>query len=195
MRSRAARLTLAMLILIGAVSVSPCIAQTQVTSLEELRRALAAGDFITVVAASGQPVAGQLTRLGTVDLDVRPDDRGGGPRNVTILLDTIQSLERPRDSVRNGTIIGAGIGAGLGGAMFISAAIIDRNEIDEWAKLYGGFALICTGIGAVIGRAVDGVQSKPHIRFDAPARRHTRISVQPVYSRGRGIGLAVSLSR
>ena len=140
MRSTLARVRLVsptVIVAFGAIGASPCIAQTRVTSLEELRRALAAGDFITVVPAVGQPVAGRLMRLGTVDLDVRlvnkraPQERG--PRDVTIPLDAIQSLERPRDSARNGAAIGAGIGAGFGGAMFVHAIVVDRNEMDEWA--------------------------------------------------------------
>ena len=71
MRSTVAHVTLVMSVALGAIA-SPCIAQTRVTSLEELRRELAAGDLVTVVPAVGPPVAGRLTRLGTVDIDLRP---------------------------------------------------------------------------------------------------------------------------
>ena len=191
--------TAAFIVEFCAIGASLCIAQTRVVPIEELRRELAAGDFITVVPAVGQPVAGRLMRLGNVDLDVRlvnkrtPQERG--PRDVTIPLDAIQSLERPRDSARNGAAIGAGIGAGFGGAMFVRAILIDRNEMDEWAAPYVGAAAVCTGIGALIGWAVDAANSKPHIRFDASSGRRTKVSVQPVFSRGRGIALAVSFSR
>ena len=182
-----------------ATGAAPCIAQTPVTSLEELRRELAVGDFITVVPADGQPVAGRLVRFGNVDLEVRlatgrtPQERG--QQEVTIPLNAIQSLERPRDSARNGAAIGAGIGAAVGGAMFVSAVVIDRNEIDEWAAFYVGAAAVCTGIGALVGWAIDTVNSKPHVRFDASFGRRTAIRVQPTYSRGGGIALAVTLSR
>jgi hypothetical protein len=160
---------------------------------------LVAGDFITLVPAVGQPVAGRLMRLGDVDLDVRLVDRRTrqerGPRVVTIPLDAIQSIDRPRDSARNGAAIGAGIGAGFGGAMFVHAIVIDRNEMDEWAPLYIGAAAVCTGIGALIGWAIDAANSKLHVRFDASPGGRTKVSVQPLYSRGRGIGLAVSFSR
>ncbi len=116
MRLTLAHVTLGISTLIGALGASPCIAQTRVTSLEELRRELAAGDFITVVPAVGQPVAGRLMRLGDVDLDLRVVNRRTlqerGPRDVTLSLDAIQSLERPRDFPRNGAAIGAGFGAG-----------------------------------------------------------------------------------
>jgi HAMP domain-containing protein len=201
-RSRLARVTFVMsnlIVAFGAIGASPCIAQTPVTSLEEMRRELAAGDFITIVPGDGQPVAGRLMRLGTIDLDVRlvnkrtPQERG--PRDVTIPFTAIQSLERPRDSVRNGAVLGAGIGAAFGGAMFIHALVIDRNEMDEWTTPYVGGAAVCTGIGALIGWAVDAANSKPHIRFDASPGGRTKVSVQPMYSRGRGIALAVSFSR
>ena len=202
MNSTLAHVTLvisASIVAFGAIGASPCIAQTRGTSLEELHRQLAAGDFITVVPADGQPVAGRLMRFGSVDLDVRlvntrtPQERG--PRDVTIPLKAIQSLERPRDSARNGAAIGAGIGAGFGGAMFVRAIVIDRNEMDEWATFYVGAAAVCAGIGALIGWAMDAANSKPHIRFDASSGGRTKVSVQPVYARGRGIALAVSFSR
>ncbi len=190
---------LILIVAFGTIGASPGIAQTRVTSLEELRREVAAGDFISIVPAVGQPVAGRLMRLGNVDFDVRlPNTRTSqerGPRDVTIPLHAIQSLERPRDSARNGAAIGAGIGAGFGLAMFVHAIVIDRNEMDEWATLYVGAAAVCTGIGALIGWAMDAAHSKPHIRFDASSGGRTRVSVQPVYSRGRGIALAVSFSR
>jgi hypothetical protein len=190
-----------LIVVFGAIGAPACVAQTRVTSVEELRRELAAGDYVIVVPAAGQPVAGRLMRLGTVDLDVRPVNKRTSqdrrPRNavLTIPLDDIRSLERPRDSARNGAAIGAGIGAGFGGAMFIHAMVIDRNEMDEWATLYVGAAAFCTGIGALIGWAADAANSKPHLSFHVSSGGGTRVSVQPVYSRGRGIGLAVSFSR
>jgi hypothetical protein len=195
------RLVIPAVIVFSAIGASPCIAQTRVTSVEELRRELTAGDFVTIVPGVGPPVAGRLLRLGSGDLDVRVVNnripRQRGPRRVTltIALDDIQSLERPPDSARHGAAIGAGIGAGFGGAMFVHAFVIDRNEMDEWATLYVGAAAVCTGIGALIGWAMDAASSKPHIRFDASPGGRTKVIVQPAYSRGRGIALAVSLSR
>jgi hypothetical protein len=183
----------------SAIDASPCFAQTRVTSLDELRRELAAGDVITVVPAVGPRVAGRLMRLGDVDLDLRlPGAHGSqerGPRDLTIPLDTLQSLERRRDSVRNGVGLGAGVGAGFGGAMFVHAILIDRNEVDEWATLYVGAAAVCAGIGALVGWAIDAARSKPHVRFDAASGGGTSISMQPRYSRERGMALTVSFSR
>ena len=201
MRSSLGHVTLlgCLVIGFGSIGVSPAIAQTLVTSLEDLRRELATGDFITVVPAVGQPVAGRLMRLGNVDLEVRLANKRGsrerGPRDVTIALDAVQSLERRRDPARNGAVIGAGIGAGYGGAMFVRAIVVDRNEMDEWATFYVGGAAVSTGIGALIGWAIDAAHSKPHIRFAAVSEGRTTVSVQPVFTRGRGMALAVSFSR
>lgn len=201
-RSRLARVRLvssALIVAFGAIGALPCAAQTRVASLEELRRDLAVGDFITIVPDGGQPIAGRLMRLGSVDLDVRFVNKRTaherGPRVTTIPLNAIQSLERPRDSARNGAAIGAGIGAGFGGAMFVHAFVVDRNEMDEWATSYVAAAAVCTAIGALIGWATDARNSKPPIRFDAPSRERKSVSVQPVYSGTRGIGLAISFSR
>jgi hypothetical protein len=182
--------------LIGAISASPCIAQTRVGSLEELRNALAPGDLITVVSADGQPVAGRLIRFGDADLDLRVVNKHTsperGPQKVTMPLGAIQSLERRRDPVRNGAAIGAVVGAGFGGAMFAYAFVVDRNEMDEWTPLYLGAAAVYTGIGALIGWAMDATRSKPHITFEPSSRRKAQVRVRAVYLRGRGIALAVS---
>lgn len=199
MRRTLAHVTSVIAMFVVPLCASPCFAQSHVTSLEELRRQLAAGDFITVVPTVGPPLSGRLLRVGPGDLDVRPASKGTrqerGPRDVTIPLDAIQSLERPRDAPRDGAFIGAGIGAGFVGVMFVRAIVVDRNEIDEWAALYGGTAAVCAGLGALIGWALDAATSKPHIRYDAASGRKATVRVQPVYSRGRGIALVVSFSR
>ncbi len=182
--------------LTGAMGESPGLAQTSVGSLEELRNALAAGDLITIVSADGQPIAGRLIRFGEADLDLRVVNKDTSPRrgpwNVTMPLDAIRSLERRRDSARNGAAIGAGVGAGFGGALFAYAFVVDRNEMDEWAPLYLGAAAVSTGIGALLGWAIDATSSKPHITFEPSSHRKAKVSVTPVYLRGRGIALAVS---
>ena len=183
-------------VIVVAVCAAPCIAQTRPTSLAELERELAGGDLITVVPASGQPIAGRVMRVTADSLEIRPAGKpavqGTASRDLTISLTAIQSLERPRDPVRNGALIGAGAGAGVGGAMFVAAFVVDRNEMDEWAPFYLGATAVCTGVGALIGWAVDAARSKPHLRFDAASGRSTTLRVQPLRSRGVGIGLAMA---
>ncbi len=197
MRSTPALAAAALLVTMGMAGPSPARAQTRVATLDELRRELAPGDLVTVVPAAGPAVSGRLLRVGDVDLELRTSDKRlappGTPRDVTLALQTIRLLERPPDSARNGARIGAGIGAGLAGGMFLYALAIDRNEVDEWAPFYLKGAVMCTGVGALIGWAIDKSRSKPHIRFEA-AEGRTGVSLLPVVSRGRGIGVAVSVS-
>lgn len=190
MRSTSALATLVAIAASGTIGASTSVAQTRLTSIEDLRRELAAGDVISVVPAAGPPVAGRLMRLGAVDLEIRPV-RTRGQRDVTIALDAVRSLERPRDPVRNGVIIGAGVGAGFVGAMLVHAIAVDRNEMDEWAPVYATAGAVFTGVGALVGWAVDVAQSKPHIWFDAASERRTNVRVEPLLSRGLGIGVAV----
>jgi hypothetical protein len=176
----------------------PAGAQTRVTTIDELRRALGTGDAITVVPTGGQPMAGRVIRLDPTALTIRAPAPADGldrnPSEITLPLAAIQSLERPRDSARNGMIIGAGIGAGIGGAMFISALVIDRNEIDEWAGPYAGAAVATTAIGALIGWALDRARSKPHLRFEATPARPPSLHVQATCAHGR-TAITVSISR
>lgn len=178
------------------IGAAPAVAQTRVTTLQELRGALSPGDVVTIVPAIGEAIAGRLTRVGEGDLDVRVVGgsalEGDTPRDViTLRLDRIQSLERPRDSARNGALIGAGIGTGFGGALFAYGFAVDRNEAGEWAPLYGGVAAVGIGVGALIGLAVDAASSKPHIIYGPADRKKTSVSVQPL-SRGPGLVLVVS---
>lgn len=196
MRQQLMSMIAGMAVAIGAIDASPCFAQTRLTSLEELRGALAAGDVVTVVPAGGQPVSGRLTRIGDTNLDVHPTGRRNpgdrGPASITIPLDSIQSLERFRDPVRNGVVIGAGIGAGIGATMFISALAVDRNELDEWAGIYAGATAFCVGIGALVGWAVDAAHSRPHIRYDVLSHAGKTVSILPLFTRGPGVAVTVS---
>jgi hypothetical protein len=79
--------------------------------------------------------------------------------------------------------------------MFVYAFAVVRNEMDEWAPLYWKVAAVYTGIGALIGWAIDAANSKPHIRFEPPSQGRVKVRVQPVYSRRRGLAVAVSFSR
>jgi hypothetical protein len=173
----------------ASIGVSRVYAQRQVSSVDELRRELTSGDVITIAPAAGPPVTGRLVRIGATDIVVRADPgrdpRTPGASDVTMLLDSIRALERPRDPVGNGVAWGAGIGAGVGGALFVSALIVDRNEVDEWAGPYAAAAAAFTGIGALLGWAIDAAVSKPHLRFD----------IQPIHSRALGLSFAVSYSR
>lgn len=182
--------------MIGMAGQSLCFAQTRVTSVEELRRTLAAGDSITVTPSIGQPVAGRLIRLRDADLDLevahRQPSADLAAQIVTLRFDRMQVLERRRDPTRNGVVIGAGVGAGFGGAMFAYGLVVDRNEIDEWAPAYLGAAAVFTGMGALIGWGLDAASSKPHITFKPSSTGRAKLGVRPAYRGGPGVALTLS---
>lgn len=89
-------------------------------------------------------------------------------------------------------LIGASIGAGFVGAMFAHAVAVDRNEIDEWGPIYLGYGVLFTGVGGLIGWAIDVKHAKPYARFDKPAVETAKISLVPLGSRGRGMALVAA---
>jgi hypothetical protein len=190
-------LTTALIVALDMIGASPALAQVRVATLDELRRALSPGDFISVVQTTGDSVRGRLRRFGDTDLDLQAETQQApparrGPLDLKIPLSAIQSLERPRDSSRNGALIGAGIGGGFSLAMFVHAAAVDYNEIDEWGAGYLAAGAISTGIGALAGWAIDRAHSKPHIRFDAPSPGTVTIRAVPLLSRGPGMAMVLS---
>jgi len=171
--------------------------EARVATLDELRRELSPGDFISVVQTTGDSVRGRLRRFGDTDLDLQAETQQAPqeqrrPLDLKIPLSAIQSLERPRDSSRNGALIGASIGGGFSLAMFVYAAAVDYNEIDEWAPTYLAIGGIYTGLGALTGWAIDRAHSKPHIRFDAPSPGTVTIRAVPLLSRGPGMAIVLS---
>jgi hypothetical protein len=136
-----------------------------------------------------------LVRSADAALDIRTENRqtaGKQHVDVTVPLGTIRSLERPRDSSRNGVLIGAGVGAAVSLGMFIHATAVDYNEIDEWGPLYLVTGTVLTGVGALVGWVIDSAHSKPHLRFNAPSARTMRIRVAPLLARRKGMALVLS---
>lgn len=185
----------ALIVALVTIGTSPALAQARQTTLEELRHELSPGDFISLVQSSGETVNGRLVGFGDSALDIRSETReatGKQRLDITVPLATIRSLDRPRDSSRNGLIIGAGIGGGLVLGMFVYAAAVDYNEIDEWAPMYLAMGAVYTGVGALVGWAIDSAHSKPHLRFNAPSADTMKIGVAPLLARGKGMAFVVA---
>ena len=185
----------ALIVALVTIGTSPALAPARQATLEELRHELSPGDFISLVQTSGESVTGRLVGFGDAALDIRSEireDTGKHRLNITVPLATIRSLERPRDSSRNGLLIGAGIGGGLVLGMFVYAAAVDYNEIDEWAPMYLAMGAVYTGVGALVGWAIDAAHSKPHVRFKAPSAETMRIGVAPLLARRKGMAVVMS---
>jgi hypothetical protein len=167
------------------------LSQVRLSSLDDVRRELAAGDVVTIGRGTSDFVEGRLLRISDTTVDVRTEARMPTGRrqrlDLTIPWRALTSLERRRDSTRDGTLIGAGVGGGASLAMFVYAAVVDYNEIDEWAAGYLAGGVLVAGIGAVIGWAIDRAHSKPHLRFDAPTRQGVETRAVSPGSRRHGL--------
>ena len=85
-------------------------AQEPVPSFDELRSRIAVGETVYVVEASSDHVKGRVATLSDVSLTLTVD---GIPRQFAPA--EVNRIERRRrDSVKNGVLIGAGVGALVG---------------------------------------------------------------------------------
>lgn len=195
-RQRRSRAGLAVLVGLGLLGGGSAAAQVRVSTVEELQRTLSPGDVVSVVRTEGGAIEGRLLRIGAAGLEIRGEvEEAGRPRrrgDVTVPFTALQSLERRRDSPRNGALIGAGAGAAAAGAMFVGAVVVDRNEIDEWAPIYMGYGAVFSGIGALVGWAVDSGRSKPPVRFDRRSAGALDVKVAPLLSRRPGVVVMLS---
>jgi hypothetical protein len=194
-RQQRSRAGLAVLVGLGLLGGGSAAAQVRVSTVEELQRTLSPGDVVSVVRTEGGAIEGRLLRIGAAGLEIRGEVEEAGRRrrgDITIPFTALQSLERRRDSPRNGALIGAGAGAAVAGAMFVGAVVVDRNEIDEWAPIYMGYGAVFSGIGALVGWAVDSGRSKPPVRFDRRSAGALDVKVAPLLSRRRGAVVTMS---
>jgi hypothetical protein len=181
-----------------ALLAAPALAQVRpITTADELREALTPGDEVSVVLTGGNTYRGRVRQIGTDDLGLRaelpPTPEQARPRlDTTIPFSAIQLLERPRDPVGDGALIGALAGAGVIGGMFIHAFSTDRNEFDEWGSSYLVGGLIYTGLGALIGAGIDGARSKPVLKYEPASGRSAKVRIAPWLGRGAGVRMLLS---
>lgn len=164
-------------------------------STANLRRALSRGDAVSLVKVDGERITGRVVRVGDEDIEVRSDSVTGGRQrrhlNLRIPLEAVMSLDRPRDPIGNGLLIGAGIGAGVGLGLMAHAFAVDTNESDEWFAGYVVATVAFAGIGALAGWAIDAAHSKRHFRFQREADG-ARVRLVPTYAKGPGLAVAVA---
>jgi hypothetical protein len=100
---------------------------------------------------------------------------------------------RDRDSIKNGMLIGLGVGAGMGTAWCIGAIADDSGDIDARVECAEGFTVF-PGLGALIGLAVDAIiPGKMRVIYEAspsPEISRPRVLMTPLLS-SRTKGLTV----
>ena len=207
------------LILLGIVtmiSLSPtAVAQSVATSFSELnrRQVLEEGDTIWITyvrpgsGAEYREAKVKLVRLSDDAITVRGDaaDAGAdesGESEIRILESRVRGIRAQggSDSLMNGTLIGAGVGAGLG-FLYAQALCAQKGPVEgmvdgsivqfsnegrrSCAPIVGIFGAVGTGIGL----AVDAARKKGRgeLIYSAPGPNEARMSfsISPVFSSDR----------
>jgi hypothetical protein len=140
-----------------------------------------------VTDQSGREVRGRLERLSRDGLVLEWD------RQVTLAASDVRRVRtRDRDSLKNGTLIGLGVGGGLGTAWCIGAIADDSGDIDARVECAEGFTVF-PGLGTLIGLAVDAViPGKMRVIYETPPSpdARVRLMVAPlVSSRAKGVAV------
>ena len=157
------------------------------TDADEIRRRVKDGQKVFVLDDQGRELKGRIGELSADSLMLLV-----GPDRTELPYNRIVRIDRPRDGVANGMLIGLGIGAGFG---LVSAAAVAGGDGGWGSPDAGDMALIAPAlfgaIGAGIGLGVDAMIGGEKTLYRREGT--TRISVSPALGR-RGGGVAVSVS-
>jgi len=166
------------------------VAQEPVTSFDQLGLRLKPGDRIWVTDAKGREVEGRIQRVWADALTVDTEPLTTFPaRDVNLIREA-----RP-DSLRNGTLIGLGVGGSLASAWCLAAA--HSPSVSAGAECAEGF-IVFGGLGTLLGLVIDAaVVGKGLVVYRAPgasgAPGRARLSVAPVIMpRTKGVALSIS---
>ena len=150
-------------------------AQTVARSFEELQSILKVGQTVVVTDDSGRQTKGRLTDVSPSALVVStPDTR-------TFAEGTVAEIRSP-DSLSNGVLIGAAIGAGLATWDYL----IDPSEPGNAAI----FA-VAIGLGTAIGAGIDALHKGGKVLY-VSRRQRSDLTLLPVLGKDRQ-GVLVSV--
>jgi hypothetical protein len=156
--------------LVVAIALLPAVARAQAVarSFEDARRALKVGETVVVTDESGRETKGRVEELTASSLTV----------GTRIFAEETVTEIRMADSLWNGALIGAAIGAGLAAWDYA----IDPSEPGNAA-----ISAIAISAGAAIGAGIDALKSR---LLYSSSRREVGLSLL-VEAKRRGV--AVSL--
>jgi len=170
--------------LVGSIIVAalaPCAAQEPVRDFSQLNTRLRPGDTVWVTNAQGQEVKGKIQALAPDSLALK----GDGTRSFAA-GDVRLIIERERDSLANGALIGLAVGSVSMGVVCLAAGE------EDWCV---SAALVYGGVGAAIGVGIDAlIPGKKILAYRAPGPSggsHARLSIAPVITpRTKGVAVA-----
>jgi hypothetical protein len=143
-----------------------------------------------IVTAGRETLRGRVYSVADDGLVL--DDRGV---RRTVRLGDLDRLERRRDSVWNGALIGYATGFGLGFGMVISNPCGPQVFLCFDGPGFGAlFGAIITGpIGMAAGAIADALIRRPRFVFERGSTAQVRIAVTPAFGRG-GAGLRIAIA-
>jgi hypothetical protein len=181
------RARIILLVFAGFVVTAAAVsAQEAAASFDALAGRIHVGERIWVTDATGREVRGRLERLSSDGLVLKANGL-----ETFAAADVRRVRARDRDSLKNGTLIGLGVGGAMGTAWCFGAVADDSGEIDARVECFEGFTVF-PGLGALIGLAVDAlIPGKMRVVYQASlpqgASRASLIVVPLFSSRARGL--------
>lgn len=149
-------------ILVVALAAMPALggAQEPVKSFDQLNTRLKVGDTVWVTDAQEREIHGKIERI-TADALTMNGSRILAAGGVSLVR------YREHDSLKNGTLIGLGIGGSLGLAWCLAAATDDSPHVSTGVECAEGFA-VYGGLGTLLGLAIDAaVPGKMRVAYRA----------------------------
>lgn len=182
---------LAMAAVASAQAPAGASSQEPVHSLDGLVGRVRIGQAIRVTDQRGRERRGRLERLSSDAIVLVGDSR------VTLAASDVRRVRaRDRDSLRNGTLFGLAVGAGLASAWCIGALADNSGDINAPVECGEGFTVF-PAVGTLLGLATDAViPGRMRVLYESPASRagaSAQLLVVPLVS-ARANGLAVRLA-
>ena len=157
-------------------------------SFEDLSRLLRAGDRVTVTDAHGEDLEGRIIDLSpsTLALEITGNRRYLGAADVSSIR------QRRRDPLRNGTLIGIGVGVIPGVLLSAMVHSYANNEGGSPGRAVATSMIFSLGVGAALGAGVDAMIQGSHVIYGPTGAARKRLTVSPLLAADRR-GVAVSL--
>jgi hypothetical protein len=170
------------MLLLGCAAAAPALAQPPATSIDQLPARVRVGEQVWVTGEDGREVKGKLWNLTPSSVEIM-----SGGRTTTFDADSLRVMAaRKPDSLRNGAIIGLGIGIGL--------ASLAAFECKQYAPCFVVGGVFYAGLGAAAGVGIDALTPTGKIEvYRRVASQSARIALAPVVTmRAQGVVVRIT---
>ncbi len=143
------------------------------------------GRDVWITMSDGSRLKARVTAVAPTGLVVTEANGQG----QTVRFEGISRIQRVSHRLRTGTLVGLGVGAGLGA---LGAAVCD-GEAGCAPAIFFTYAAFGAGIGALSGAIRNAANRDEDIVYDAANRTTTTVALTPIVSRTRK-GAALSIT-